>query len=67
MLFDYLETSPIIDISQTSKSLGLSFNTVSAAVKKLINSGILVQTENRNRNRTFAYSQYIDILRNGTE
>lgn len=41
-------------------------NTISAAVKRLQDLEILVQTENVNRNRTFAYEAYLDILRKGT-
>lgn len=66
LLFDYLESSPIIDIGKTSKALGLSFNTVSSAVKRLMDAGILIQTENASRNRTFAYEEYLNVLRKGT-
>lgn len=66
LLFDYLEANPIIDIVKTATALGLSFNTVSASVNRLIDSGILVQTTTHSRNRTFAYSEYLDILRKGT-
>ncbi len=66
VLFDYLEANPIIDIGKTADALGLSFNTVSSAVRRLMDSGILVQTENASRNRTFAYEEYLDILRKGT-
>lgn len=65
-LFAYLETNPIIDIGKTADALGLSFNTVSSAVKRLMDAGILIQTENASRNRTFAYEEYLDILRKGT-
>ncbi len=65
-LFDYLEANPIIDIGKTADVLGLSFNTVSSAVKRLMDSGILVQTEKASRNRTFAYKKYLDILKKGT-
>jgi len=65
-LFGYLETNPIIDIGKTADALALSFNTVSSAVKRLMDAGILVQTENASRNRTFAYEEYLNILRKGT-
>lgn len=65
-VFQCLETTPIIDIGKTAEKLGLSFNTVSAAVNRLIDIGILEQTENASRNRTFAYAEYLDILRKGT-
>ena len=66
LVFGYLESNPIIDIRKTAQALGLSFNTASAAVKRLIEAGILIQTENANRNRTFAYEAYLEILRRGT-
>ncbi len=66
LVFAYLEANPIIDIGKTAQALGLSFNTVSAAVKRLTEAGILTQTEAANRNRTFAYEAYLEILRNGT-
>ena len=66
IVFSYLESNPIIDIGKTAQSLNLSFNTVSAAVKRLVDAGILVQVDNTARNRTFAYQSYLNILRNGT-
>lgn len=65
-VFNYLEGSPIIDIGKTSAELDLSFGAVSNAVNKLVGARILKQTENIQRNRTFAYEEYLDILRKGT-
>lgn len=65
-LFTYLETNPIIDIQKTSKDLGIAFNTISDAVKRLCDIGVLEQTSTQSRNRTFAYKEYLDILREGT-
>ena len=66
MLFAYLEQNPIIDIKKTAADLGLSFSTVSGAVKRLVDAGILVQTNNASRNRVFSYSEYLTILRKDT-
>ncbi len=66
LVFEYLASNPIIDIGKTAESLAVSYNTVSAAVKRLMDADILVQTENANRNRTFAYRDYLGILRRGT-
>lgn len=66
LVFEYLEANPIIDIRKTAQALGLSFNTVSAAVRRLADVGILVQTGTADRNRTFAYEAYLALLRNGT-
>lgn len=66
MLFAYLEQNPIIDIKKTAADLKLSFSTVSGAVKRLVDAGILVQTNNASRNRVFAYEAYLKILRKDT-
>ncbi|HHT25297.1 MAG TPA: Fic family protein [Clostridiaceae bacterium] len=66
LVFEYLASHPIIDIGKTAEALDVSYNTVSAAVKRFMDADILVQMENINRNRTFAYRDYLDILRKGT-
>ena len=66
-IFYYLERNPIIDIKKTSEELSLAFSTVSASVKRLEECGILVQTNNANRNRVFAYEDYLEILRKDTQ
>lgn len=65
-VFHYIEANPIIDIGKTAEALNITFNTASAAVKRLIETGILVQTDHANRNRAFAYEAYLDILKDGT-
>ena len=65
-LFDYLEQHPIIEIKKTAADLEVSYNTVSAAVKKLMELGILKETTNAARNRVFAYEEYLEILKQGT-
>lgn len=65
-VFHYLEANPIIDIRKTAEATGLSFNTVATAIRKLSDMKILVQTNATSRNRTFAYAEYLDLLRDGT-
>lgn len=65
-VFDYIEQYPIIDIKRTAKELEVSYNTVAAAVRKLVELGILQQTTNAARNRVFAYEEYLAILRKDT-
>lgn len=65
-LFSYLEQNPIIDIRKTSDELGLAYSTVSATVNRFVESSILTQTNNASRNRVFAYTEYLDILRKDT-
>ena len=65
-VFDYIEQYPIIDIKTTAKELEVSYNTVAAAVRKLVELGILQETTNAARNRVFAYEEYLAILRKDT-
>ncbi len=65
-LFEYLEQNPIIDIGKTSDELGLAYSTVSATVNRFMESSILTQTNNASRNRVFAYTEYLNILRKDT-
>jgi len=65
-LLSYLEANPIIEIQKTAAALGIAFNTVSSAVKRLCDEGILVQSETEQRSRTFSYEAYLDLLREGT-
>lgn len=66
LVFDYLEANPIIEIRKTAEALGITFNTASSAVRRLTDAGILMQTTNASRNRTFAYEDYLTVLREGT-
>jgi len=65
-LLAYLEENPIIDIHKTAKALEITFKTVSDAVNRFCEAGILVQNTENRRNRTFTYKAYLDILRKGT-
>ena len=65
-IFSYLEQNPIIDIGKTAEELNLAFSTVSLAVNRLVDVGILIQTNNANRNRVFSYEDYLEILRKDT-
>lgn len=65
-LFAHLEQTPIIDIKKTAVALGSSYNTTSNAVKKLMELGLLVQVDNSKRERSFAYEEYLSILRKDT-
>lgn len=66
LVFDCIEKYPIIDIKKTAYALGLSYNTVANAIKKLVDLNILKETTNASRNRVFVYEEYLDILRKDT-
>jgi Fic family protein len=65
-VFQYLEANPIIETGKTASALAVSYNTVSSAVKRLTDIGVLTQTSGKARNRIFSYTAYLDLLREGT-
>ena len=66
-LFTYLEANPIIDITKTAQQLGLAYNTTSRLISAFVKLGLLRQTNTKNKNRVYAYEEYLEILRKGTE
>ena len=66
LLLSYLEANPIIEIQKTASALGLAFSTTSAAIQRLVEAGILVQSAGEQRNRVFSYEAYLALLREGT-
>ncbi|MCL2088360.1 MAG: Fic family protein, partial [Oscillospiraceae bacterium] len=66
LLLSYLEANPIIETQKTADALGLAFSTTSAAIKRLLEVGILVQSAGERRNRVFSYEEYLALLREGT-
>ena len=66
LLLSYLQANPIIETKKTASALGLAFSTTSAAIKRLEEVGILVQSAGNLRNRTFSYESYLELLREGT-
>ena len=65
-LFVHLHSCPMITLPSAAESLGVSRGSVSSAVSRLVSLGILSEVTNKARNRIFAYTDYLDILREGT-
>lgn len=66
-LFGYVEKSPIIDTSKTAKELGLSYNTTAKNIDLLRRNKILALSAKNGKASLFSYTEYLDILRKGTE
>ena len=62
-----LSRIPLLKQKKTADALGLSYNTVATAIKNLCALGILDKNKGESRNKTFAYTAYLDILKKGTE
>ncbi len=65
-LFEYIEKNPIIEIKKTAAEVNVAYNTISKAVNKFIELGILKENKKLGRTRTFSYDTYLEILRKDT-
>ncbi|MBW4027424.1 MAG: Fic family protein [Acidobacteria bacterium] len=64
---EYMQKKPLINIGLAARALNLSVPTVSAALVRLEEMGIARETTGRERDRIFAYTQYLNIVSAGTE
>lgn len=62
----YLQLHPLSSISRISAGVHLSFPTVKSAIDELVRLDILRELTGKERNRLYAYKEYIDILNSGT-
>ena len=66
-LFEYIEKKAIIDTSKTARELGLSYNTTARNIELLCTLKILNTSAKNKKASLFSYTEYLDILRKGTE
>ena len=66
-LFEYIEKKAIIDTSRTARELGLSYNTTARNIELLCTLKILNASAKNKKANIFSYTEYLDILRKGTE
>jgi Fic family protein len=64
---EYMQKKPLINIGLAARVLNLSVPTVSGALARLEELGIARETTGRERDRIFAYTQYLNIVSAGTE
>lgn len=67
LLHQWMQRHPVFNISMAARDLGLSHQTISKTVELLRKEGVLHQLDQRRRDRTFAYTAYMDALSQGTE
>lgn len=65
-LHQALQSMPIMGIQQAVKALGLTPATVGKAVEHLEDLGILREVTGKQRDRLYAYQEYLQILSEGT-
>ncbi len=66
-LFALLPRHPLINVAGVAALLQTTLPTASKAVQTLVDVGVLQETTGRKRDRTFAYTKYLERLRVGTE
>lgn len=67
MLFEQLPGRPIITAPWVVEAFSTTKPTAGRAIQALEDSGILVETTGKKRDRIYAYQAYLDRLRAGTE
>jgi hypothetical protein len=66
-LIEQLPMHPVVTIPSVVKLLKTTKPTAGKAVQLLEGLGVLTETSGKQRDRTFAYSAYLEKLRTGTE
>jgi Fic family protein len=66
-LFEILPRQPIVSVAYVMRQLGTSKPTAGRAVAMLERAGTLVEITGKKRDRSWAYRDYLDRLRVGTE
>lgn len=66
-LHSYLQKKPVLEIPRASKQIDLSQPTVTSALKKLEDIGIVREITGKARDRIYVYKQYLDILEEGAQ
>ena len=61
-LFDHLFLRPILTVAQAAEALGVAFSTASNLIDKFQQMGIIAERTGFQRNRLFAYEDYLQIL-----
>ena len=66
-LHDALAARPVLDIATAAELAGFAVTTATHALERLCAMGIAHELTGQRRNRLFAYTEYLDILSEGTE
>ena len=66
-LFEQLPRHPIVSVARARELLETTKPTATKAVHALVESGVLIETTGRKRDRFFHYAAYLDRLRTGTD
>lgn len=62
-LFECLPTMPKLTVERAIELLGVTYPTANAAVKSLVEAGVLIETSGKARHRSYIYHRYVELLR----
>jgi Fic family protein len=66
-VFKQLQSMPLISIQRASQQTHISVPTVTAALTRLQELGIVSEITSKRRDKLYSYEKYIQILNEGTE
>ncbi|MGC3999963.1 MAG: Fic family protein [Anaeromyxobacter sp.] len=66
-LFEQLPRHPVVTAATVQRLLETTKPTAGRAVEALVAAGILVETTGKQRDRSYTYQRYLDLLREGTD
>jgi Fic family protein len=66
-ILEQLFYTPVVSIGPLAKQFDISYQAASTLVSQLENAGILKETTGRKRDKRFVYSDYLNILAEGTK
>jgi Fic family protein len=66
-LFESLPRHPVITVKSAVRLGETTKPTAAKAIDSLCTADILVETSGRSRDRTYAYREYLDLLKEGAE
>ena len=66
-LHSYLQKKPVLEIPKAASEIGISQPTVTSALKRLEEIGVVREITGKARDRIYVYKEYLDILEEGTQ
>ncbi|MEW6532877.1 MAG: Fic family protein [Thermodesulfobacteriota bacterium] len=66
-IHSYLQKKPVLEIPRASTEIGISQPTVTSALKRLEEIGVVKEITGKARDRIYVYKDYLDILGEGTQ
>jgi Fic family protein len=66
-IHSYLQKKPVLEIPRASTEIGISQPTVTSALKRLEEIGVVREITGKARDRIYVYKEYLDILGEGTQ